>query len=692
MNHTCKICNESFSTSGKLSSHIRFIHKMPSYDYSLKYDYNGIIPLCKCGCGQQTSWINLNKGFSEYVQFHSNKLQTKIPRKTINCKNCNKELEVKINSKIKFCSPKCQYEYRTKEIKTEIRICPNCKSEFKVKINSPKKYCSKECSRLDVNMWNKMKETIEEKYGEDNIFKTKLFKEEQKRKNLELYDVEYSFQRTDVKEKSKNTKKEKYGNKDFNNRLKYKETCLERYDAENYLHSNDWFKRKSLLVKKIKETTQKKKKQSFRIIPSKDEMNILNNLEHATGSFIYENKEFDIKINDNIYEIDGIFYHPNKLENLSIIQINSAINDFEKTKIIEQSNYSLYRIRAEQLKAEINEETLQLNSYRPDYSISYYQKIISKEYFKRYIDKKGKDKLIRYIPLLFKFIRTFQPEFPYLEQTEKLSEVIATIQNYDLNRIYKDKIFRNNISPIGNNYLKSNFKSYWNSSYSGNLTPVQAWYENTLLQDVIKYRIGCNDSNEIFDFSLHQLIRGLSARRITISFFKPLLAASIYQELLKDKINPIVIDPCAGFGGRLLGFMSKYPEGTYIGIEPNKDTFQELLELRLNLIEELKLNENQIQLYNCKFEDFRYEKEYNLVFTSIPFFETEIYSDNIKYESFEEWQETFIKKFYSFNNVYLNMSSDLMNKLELKEEFKILNNTSHFNKKSNQKYEVICKI
>ena len=70
------------------------------------------------------------------------------------------------------------------------------------------------------------------------------------------------------------------------------------------------------------------------------------------------------------------------------------------------------------------------------------------------------------------------------------------------------------------------------------------------MQEVIDYRIGLNNSDDIFDFSLHQLIRGLSARRITTSFFKPLLAASIYKHFIGNEVlNPVVFDPCCGFGG-----------------------------------------------------------------------------------------------------------------------------------------------
>jgi hypothetical protein len=510
----------------------------------------------------------------------------------------------------------------------------------------PRKKHSKE---IREKIKKRTKEALKEKYGVENIYHLKILKDK-------------------ANQKCKQTKKERYGDENYNNPEKNKQTKKKKYGYEYYSGN-----------KKTKKSEIEKFVQS--------------QLQYSSGSFIYKGREFDIKVNDNIYEIDGDFYHPPNLKNLTLIQINSLINDYKKIQLLKYSKYKLYKIHVSELPEIITEENLKESSYIPDYNIEYKQTIISKEYFERYIENKGKEKLEKYIPLLLKFLRTFQTSFPFPEQEENLSEIINKIQKYDLNRIYDSGIFRNNISVIGNNYLKSNFKSYWNSAYGENLTPVQAYFDDDVMEKIIQYRIGCNDSNEIFNFSLHQIIRGLSARRLTVSFFKPLLATAIYHHFLKEKESPKVLDPCSGFGGRLLGFISKYPKGIYIGIEPNIDTFNELQNLRKNLIRELNLSSNQIQLHNIKFEDYKnYNENYDLVFTSIPYFNLEVYSNSVDYKSFKDWKNLFINHFYQFNNVYLNMNVELSEKLNLNEDYKILNNTSHFNKSSNKKYEVICKL
>ena len=67
----------------------------------------------------------------------------------------------------------------------------------------------------------------------------------------------------------------------------------------------------------------------------------------------------------------------------------------------------------------------------------------------------------KYIPLLLKFIRTFHSEFPYPENNDNLNDIINTIKNYDLSRVYDENTntFSNICYSIGNTYLKSLFKS-----------------------------------------------------------------------------------------------------------------------------------------------------------------------------------------------------------------------------------------
>ena len=315
------------------------------------------------------------------------------------------------------------------------------------------------------------------------------------------------------------------------------------------------------------------------------------------------------------------------------------------------------------------------------YIISYRDKLILKEEFLSF-NQRELEFLENY---LYSFLMKIQPTFPYESiDTLDVDEIIKNIRNYKYE--VKNNCFHNNISSIGTLYLKHHFTNFYDCFNKNNTSPVESWRNKKQMRAVIRYRIGLNYTRETFDFSLHQMVRGLSAYRKMVSFFKPVVAAQIYKYFLKDIKNPIVIDPCAGFGGRLLGFKSIYPEGKYIGIEPNKETYKNLVELSKNF--------TNIELHNCKLEDYKGSKDCDISFTSIPYFDWENYNNDFFYKDLDEWNNTFIESLLTFKNLIVNLPIELQEKINIKhtELYYLLNNTSHFNKnKVDLKGEYILK-
>ena len=644
MNDKCLICNKKFKTRKGIARHVVEKHNMTFEEYIIKFFYNNIQPLCKCGCKTKLKfrlYSKNNEWFAKYTRNHQ-------PR--------NPHTE-ETKQKIKDTYKKTMLRKYGVENPMLLKI-------FRKKIKETK---LKRYNNENYNNIVKCKKTKLERYNNKNYNNQK----KRENTNLKKYGVTSPLSLDRIIKQSKNTKLQKYDDENYNNILQAKKTKLKKYGYEcEFLDSN--YRKK------------------YNIKTSIIEIKIANEL-FATHKFIYKNKEFDMLIENKniIIEIDGDFWHPSNLNNLTITQLNSVINDKQKIDLISKSIYKLYKIHISNLPKNINLKEIISNSYIPDYSITYKQKIMNKEYFKKYIDKKGKNKLKKYISLLLKFIREFQPDFPIIPTNENIDNIIKKIQNYDLSKILinNNTIFRNNCSNVGVNYLKSHHKSYWNSSYKGKLTPVEAWRDDKIMKKIIEYRIGINNSNEIFDFSLHQLIRGLSARRYTISFFKPLVASAIYKYFLGNIISPVVIDPCAGFGGRMIGFKAIYPKGTYIGIEPNIETYNELVKLSKNF--------TNIKLYNCKLEDYTDSKKCDLTFTSIPYFDLETYSNSIKYKNINNWQNTFIEELKtSYNNLIINLPIELeylFSDFNYNKYF-LQNNTSHFDKNKNKKSELILDL
>lgn len=133
-----------------------------------------------------------------------------------------------------------------------------------------------------------------------------------------------------------------------------------------------------------------------------------------------------------------------------------------------------------------------------------------------------------------------------------------------------------------------------------------------------------------------------------------------------------------------------YPKGTYIGVEPNKETYKGLLKLKDELI--IKFPSCTIQIFNCKIEDLNTDDlKYDLAFTSIPYYTLEDYKNDFNYNSFEDWSNTFVKKISSLKNTVINLPLDIQSKLNLPFDSKLslINNTSHYNLKDKIKEELI---
>ena len=65
-------------------------------------------------------------------------------------------------------------------------------------------------------------------------FGTNNFSETIKRNNVKKYGYEHTFQVPEFREKAKQTKKELYGDENYNNKIKHTQTCLDKYGVEYY--------------------------------------------------------------------------------------------------------------------------------------------------------------------------------------------------------------------------------------------------------------------------------------------------------------------------------------------------------------------------------------------------------------------------------------------------------------------------
>ena len=108
-------------------------------------------------------------------------------------------------------------------------------------------------------------------------------------------------------------------------------------------------------------------------------------------------------------------------------------------------------------------------------------------------------------------------------------------------------------SAVATGFLHANFPSFWEVRGG----PVEAFHSDSRLRNVILYRMGLNNSKEYvydvdgekvgtretFDLSIRNIRRGFVVQRQSVSFFKPLVAASLYRTWVRNTDAPVVWDP-----------------------------------------------------------------------------------------------------------------------------------------------------
>ncbi len=83
----CKECQKEFNDNN-FGKHV-CVHSMTIQEYILKWNYNNIIPLCGCGCGNKTAWRSVIRDYSKFLKGHNalNRVKSEEEKKKIGEKN-----------------------------------------------------------------------------------------------------------------------------------------------------------------------------------------------------------------------------------------------------------------------------------------------------------------------------------------------------------------------------------------------------------------------------------------------------------------------------------------------------------------------------------------------------------------------------------------------------------------------------
>lgn len=196
---------------------------------------------------------------------------------------------------------------------------------------------------------------------------------------------------------------------------------------------------------------------------------------------------------------------------------------------------------------------------------------------------------------------------------------------------------------LGCGYLFSYFPHWidvktWNSDSIS-----ECWKDDAKLHKLMEKTVSwCikHENGKMSENRVRQLAKVYLAKQAP-SNFRPTVAKSLYDRYGN---RGAVYDPCAGWGGRMFGFLASGC-GEYVCCEPSTKTVDGLTALA----ETYSNIPKRIVINACCQEDYTPEAEYfDFVFTSPPYFDCEHYSDEetqsyIRYPVLSKWSVGFLE-------------------------------------------------
>ncbi len=252
------------------------------------------------------------------------------------------------------------------------------------------------------------------------------------------------------------------------------------------------------------------------------------------------------------------------------------------------------------------------------------------------------------ISLQYILDNVFAGDFWYDYLNEEFSREVRKLDMFNpINILHGTTISRHNLcSPVASSF-HPHILEVCNGRYnSPNETLEDIAHLKKCISNYLKITSGtinCSDA-------IHVL---RTARKTQmVSNFRPTVAKLIYDTYGQ---NGAVLDPCMGYGGRLLGAWCSSVK-KYVGTDPCTKTYDGNVKFAARLIELTSYRGSIVeveprpflQLNKIPFEDFTTNEKFKLVFTSPPYFNTEKYSDEDtqswkRYPTYYVWVDKFLE-------------------------------------------------
>jgi hypothetical protein len=187
-------------------------------------------------------------------------------------------------------------------------------------------------------------------------------------------------------------------------------------------------------------------------------------------------------------------------------------------------------------------------------------------------------------------------------------------------------------SPKGTRLCSAFFPNRYKARYNGGVTAYEAWQDRKHMLRAVRFQVHRGDL-----VTPHRVLRAITMQHRTPSVFKPTVAKWVYENLCPK--GGTVWDPCSGYGGRLLGAFAAGVQYIATDVEP------ETVQGNLRLAEVLGYSARVV----CERAEVFDPGPVDLVFTSPPYFDRELYSDRQEQSwvlhdgGFDSWVDGFLR-------------------------------------------------
>lgn len=193
---------------------------------------------------------------------------------------------------------------------------------------------------------------------------------------------------------------------------------------------------------------------------------------------------------------------------------------------------------------------------------------------------------------------------------------------------------------VGQSICLSFSRHLWDAKSYGKPSPMQLFEGDDTLAAVVRYILDQGDIPNAAE--LRSALRFW--RRSGVYNFRPSAAKALVDRYCRD--GGTVLDPCAGWGGRLMGTLLSKAGARYIGYEPSVRTVESLVGLHGWLASYVPSCAGRAQVVNSPAEDAAFPSGVDIVLTSPPYWKREVYDDAetqsaIRYPTYESWLHNF---------------------------------------------------